>query len=281
MMPAHPPLFKLSILAALVGAVCAPASGTTTEDAKPIEKIMVTGSHIRRTAESSNPVDQIEMEAMAREGVSRIVDAVKFIPANTGSFLTQEAGAMTGTAQFNIRGLGAGSTLTLINGKRGGKSPMADGNGNQFFDLNQLPMAMVGRIEVQKDGASATYGSDAVGGVVNIITRKGFAGLELSAKAETASNDAYSLGLVSGKVFDQGSINFYAGYYQQSRNIRSDFDFINQRINGDGNPLNSVLTSGTGGPGSYQQALVDEQGSYLQTIGNIPKLLGNAFFSGS
>lgn len=234
-----------------------------------VEEIVVTGSHVRRSGtESRIPIDTLARDAFEKDGATRLIDAVKFLPANTGSFLTQEAGSLTGTAQFNIRGLGVGSTLTLINGRRGGKSPMADGNGNQFFDLNQLPFSMIGRIDVQKDGASATYGSDAVGGVVNIITRKGFEGIELSGKAESASNEAYSIGLASGAALDRGTVNFYAGYYKQSRNIRTDFDFINERINGNGDLFESALTSGTGGPGSYQLALIDGDENFLEASGN-------------
>ncbi|NQZ10688.1 MAG: TonB-dependent receptor plug domain-containing protein [Algicola sp.] len=237
--------YKYSLLATVIAAACNGSAVAQIQDNKQadekVEQIIVTGSHIRRTTQARSPIDVLDLETMEKEGATRLVDAVKFMPANTGSFLTQEAGALTGTSQFNIRGLGAGSTLTLINGKRGGKSPMADGNGNQFFDLNQLPLSMVSRMDVQKDGSNATYGSDAVGGVVNIITRKGFEGLEFSVKAEDASNEAYSFGFASGKVFDQGSINLYGGYYSQTRNIRTDFDFIDRRINGDGNPFDSVL----------------------------------------
>ena len=233
-----------------------------------IGKLIVTGSHIRKETEDKSPIDVITREDLTSQGINKVIDAIKYLPANTGSFLTQEVGSLTGTSQFNIRGLGAGSTLTLINGKRGGKSPVADGNGNQFFDLNQLPPSMIGRLDIQKDGASSTYGSDAVGGVVNIITRKGFEGFELNAQIESATNQAFSLGVASGKAFSMGSFNLYAGYYEQDRNIRTDFDFIERRINGNGNPLDSVLTSGTGGPGTYQLAILDEQGNYLGSSGN-------------
>jgi iron complex outermembrane receptor protein len=70
----------------------------------------------------------------------------------------------------------------LINGRRAGKSPLSDNLGNQFYDLNQLPLSMVKSVDIQTDGASAIYGSEAVAGVVNIVTRKGFEGLEISAR---------------------------------------------------------------------------------------------------
>jgi iron complex outermembrane receptor protein len=260
---------QVSSIAIAIGLASIQGASAVDGEVSAVEEIVVTGSHVRRSGtESRIPIDTLGRDVFEKDGATRIVDAVKFLPANTGSFLTQEAGSLTGTAQFNIRGLGVGSTLTLINGRRGGKSPMADGNGNQFFDLNQLPFSMVSRIDVQKDGASATYGSDAVGGVVNIITRKGFEGVELSAKAEAASNEAYSIGFASGKKLAEGSVNFYAGYYSQTRNIRTDFAFIDERINGNGDLLASALTSGTGAPGSYQLALLDNDGAYVGTSGD-------------
>ncbi|NVJ96596.1 MAG: TonB-dependent receptor [Alphaproteobacteria bacterium] len=257
-------LWSVSVLP--ITLVTAPAAKA---DTTAMEEIVVTGSHVRRSGtEGRIPIDVLDRDQFEKDGATRIIDTLKFLPANTGSFLTQEAGSLTGTAQFNIRGLGVGSTLTLINGRRGGQAPMADGNGNQFFDLNQLPFSMIARVDVQKDGASATYGSDAVGGVVNIITRKGFDGLELTAKAEAASNEAYSFGLAAGRKLDRGAVALYAGYYRQTRNIRTDFDFINERIGGDGDPTKSQLTSGTGAPGTYQQAVLDADGNYAGVSGN-------------
>lgn len=260
-------LAHTALAGVMATAVLPGAQGALAEEA--VEEIIVTGSHVRRSGTDARiPTDVLGRDLFEQDGASRIVDVVKYLPANTGSFLTQEAGSLTGSAQFNIRGLGVGSTLTLINGRRGGKSPMADGNGAQFFDLNQLPLSMIGRVDVQKDGASATYGSDAVGGVISIITRKGFDGLEFTTNAEAATNEAVSLGLATGKRFGAGTINLYAGFYHQTRNIRTDFDFINERIHGDGDLTQSVLTSGTGGPGTYQRAVLDADGSYLEATGN-------------
>ncbi len=245
------------------------AQGLNTEN-DTIEEVIVTGSHIRRSGyETRVPIKVINRDDFKAEGASNILDIAKFLTANTGSFITQEAGNLIGTSQFNLRGLGAGSTLTLINGKRGGKSATADGNGNQFFDINQLPLNMVERIDVQTDGASTTYGSEAVAGVVNIITRKSFEGFEITGRASSASNDQWNIGAAIGAQGERGRVNVYANVHQQTRNDRSDFNWVRTRI-GDlyTSPSGiSGMTSSSGSPGAYIQAVLDTDGTYLGTIG--------------
>jgi iron complex outermembrane receptor protein len=241
------------------------AQGESEESEPVIEEIVVTGSHIRRSGyETRSPIQIIDRDQMMAEGASTVIDIAKNLTVNTGSFITQETGGLIGTAQFNVRGLGTGSTLTLINGRRAGKSATADGNGNQFFDVNQLPLMMIERIDVQTDGASATYGSEAVGGVVNIITRKGFDGAEFMVRAEDSSNSAHSFSGALGASSDTSNFTIYGTYYKQDRNSRSDFDWMTDRIN----PENRFYSS-NGGPGNYQMALVDpSSGEYLGGSGS-------------
>lgn len=239
-----------------------------SSDDEAIEEIIVTGSHIRRSGfETRSPIQVLNRDDIIEQGAATLIDVVKYLPANTGSFITQETGNLTGTSQFNIRGLGTGSTLTLINGRRAGKSATSDGNGNQFFDINQLPLSMISRVDMQTDGASVTYGSEAVAGVANIITRKGFEGLELSARASTASNDQWNVSLASGAKTDRGSVNFYASFYRQTRNDRSDFNWVRTRV-GDLKEGFPGMTSGTGAPGTYELAQVDAEGNYSSKSGS-------------
>ena len=86
--------------------------------------------------------------------------------------------------------MGLSSTLTLINGRRAGFAPVSNDVGQSFFDINTLPVLMIESVEILRDGASATYGSQAVAGVANIVTRKGFTGLEISGGYRAASNRA-------------------------------------------------------------------------------------------
>jgi outer membrane receptor protein involved in Fe transport len=236
-----------------------------------LEEITVTGTHIRRSGyEDRVPIAIVDRSEFIADGAGTIVDIIKFLPVNTGSFLVQETGNLIGTSQLNVRGLGTGSTLTLINGRRAGLSAVADGNGNQFFDINQLPLSMIERIDIQTDGASAIYGSEAVAGVANIITRKGFDGLEITARYEDAANEGYSVSMASGAVGERSTVNLYATYYHSTRMHRTDFDWVVDRIDGGGDRSQSNLVSGTGAPGSYRQAILDPvSGAYVGTSGSL------------
>ncbi|MBK8324305.1 MAG: TonB-dependent receptor [Betaproteobacteria bacterium] len=164
-------------LAATLLAPAAYAQGSP----QALEKIEVTGSNIKRVdAEGPAPVQVITRQEIERSGYSTLADVMRFLPANsalayeetfTGSF-------SRGSSGVSLRGLGQRATLTLINGRRMANMPFAQNLQDAFVDLNSIPLAAIDRIEVLKDGASAIYGSDALAGVVNIILRKDFAGLE-------------------------------------------------------------------------------------------------------
>ncbi len=187
--------FKLSTLATGVAAVLASAPQAVAQD-DTIEEIVVTGSHIRRSEFNSRaPIQVVDSATFDRIGAEQPVEALKEFTVNSGSQFYGEGGG--GRSQFNIRNLGVGSTLTLINGKRAGVAT-GGSNGQDFVDINQFPLAMIERIEVLTDGASATYGSQAVAGVANIITRKGFEGFEISGGYSSAKVDAWHLNLAAG-----------------------------------------------------------------------------------
>lgn len=244
-------------IAATCGATMA-QSNKPTESTKQIEVVSVTGSHIRQKAgfQGASPVSVLGREDIESSGAQDLVDVSSLLTMNSGTVQSQETGNLIGTSQFNVRGLGVGSTLTLINGRRGGLSTVTDSSGVQFFDNKQLPLAMIGRLDVQTDGASATYGSDAVGGVVNIVTRKGFEGFEVSGRYQDSSNKSYSVNIASGVVTDNATFNLYATAYSQTRNHRTDFDWLVRRIHGDGDLTQSRLTSALGSPGTYRRANV-------------------------
>ncbi|NQY86161.1 MAG: TonB-dependent receptor [Colwellia sp.] len=258
-------LKKASLYVAIVAALSTPHT-IQAEETESIEKIVVTGSLIKRAdLEGSSPVTVFDKDMIEKSGAQNMIDIANNLTINSGSRFTNENVALSGTSQFNIRGLGPGSTLTLINGRRAGIAPAATNLGNQFFDINQLPIAMIERIDFLTDGASSTYGSQAVAGVANIITRQGFEGLELSGRYQSSSNDAYDINLVAGAASDKGSVNIYATVTGQSVNYRSDFDFINARVGGNGDPSASKFLSSTGSPGSYY--LADTSGAEIVTSG--------------
>lgn len=141
-----------------------------------IESVQVTGSRINLRQEQLagvGPVTVIDAEAIQRSGATSLETLLQQLPASAGAAGSQGNAYWTangfGTAQVNLRGLGINRTLVLLNGRR----LVAGGTGaNSSVDLNMIPLALVERVEVLKDGASAVYGADALAGVVNIITRK-------------------------------------------------------------------------------------------------------------
>jgi iron complex outermembrane receptor protein len=236
-----------------------PSTETNAED---VEKIVVVGSHIRRASnfESKQPVQIVGQVDIARIGASQPIDLLKELTVNTGSRASDETGDSNGSSQINIRGLGFGSTLTLVNGRRAGISAISDTSGNEFVDINQFPLSMIKRIDVLTDGASAIYGSQAVAGVANIVTRKGFEGFEVTLDYRDSNTNSSSISFAAGHGFDRGHFNVYGTFYQQQSRYRGEIDFLDERLNGNGNQSNGSLISGTGSPGSYFRAIPDGSG---------------------
>lgn len=140
------------------------------------ERIQVTGSRIKRTdMEGAVPVTVIDREAISLSGETSISDVIRGTTFNSaGSFRPQSGSSAQGTSAVDLRGIGANRTLILVDGRRLPKSPST----GQTQDLNSIPLAAVERIEVLSDGASAVYGSDAIGGVINVVTRTDMNGAE-------------------------------------------------------------------------------------------------------
>ena len=151
--------------------------GRATET-RPIEEVVVTGSRIvRANLVSSSPVTQVDADEFLYQGTVRPEDLVRTLPQVWSDQNTGQSNGATGTATINLRNLGAERTLVLVNGSRlPAGSPIGGGTG---ADVNQIPGALVERVEVLTGGASATYGSDAVAGVVNFIMKDNFEGLKL------------------------------------------------------------------------------------------------------
>ncbi len=185
------------------------------------QRVEITGSSIRQiSSESALPVTVLKTDDLARAGVTNAEQALAFITSNQS--VTNSAasvGSSNGGASYaDLRGLGAGRTLVLINGKRMINNPY-DGGVGTAVDLNTIPYGAVERIEVLNDGASAIYGSDAVAGVINFITRREYQGLtlegSLSQPTSSGGGQSYDLGATGGigSLTEQGwnlfgSVNF-------------------------------------------------------------------------
>jgi iron complex outermembrane recepter protein len=175
------------------------------EDEAALEEVVVTGSRIKRSDTSSiSPISVLTAEDLSVSGNLTLENFVQDMPAvNGGDFGAGVNNGNPGTATVSLRGLGPNRTLVLVNGKR-----FASASVNGFVDLNMIPTAIVDRIEVLRDGASTVYGTDAIAGVVNIITKKDFEGVDLQIGYDVSSeNDGEMVNgsIVLGNSFDRGN----------------------------------------------------------------------------
>lgn len=160
-----------------------PAPAPPQDPAEASEMVVVTGTHIRGASAGTSPVVTVSRDEIERAGQSTVSAAIAALPQNFGGTSSEDTSLTSSDRSTyneglgsgpNLRGLGSDATLTLINGRR-----VAGAGGQaEFTDISMIPLAAVERIEVLADGASAIYGSDAVGGVVNVILRKTFKGGE-------------------------------------------------------------------------------------------------------
>jgi iron complex outermembrane recepter protein len=165
--------------------VVAFAQTAQSNDSQKLERVEVTGSSIKRIdAETALPVQIIKKEDIEKMGVSTAAELLKNITSNTaplsdGASITDGTSGQRGFNGANLRGIGVSSTLVLLNGRR--LANFASPGDNAGADLNNIPAGAIQRVEVLKDGASAIYGTDAIGGVINFITRKDYRGVDVSA----------------------------------------------------------------------------------------------------
>lgn len=189
-----------------------PASAIKPQVSTPtaMERIAITGSRIQREEMASTaPMTVFTAQDIEKTGATSVEVLLQRMTASAGFAGNQTNAYWTeggyGSTQVNLRGLGVNRTLVLLNGRR----MLNSGTGaNSSVDLNTIPISVVERIEVLKDGASAIYGADAVAGVVNIITRQQIEGVEFQARTGiTEQNDGgqYKLDLALGHVGERGS----------------------------------------------------------------------------
>ncbi|WP_369059791.1 TonB-dependent receptor [Caulobacter sp. 73W] len=197
------------------GVLAAPVTGWGQEAS--VDELIVTGSRIRRAdIEGVGPVTVLDEKQIANTGIVSVENLLQRLPASAGAAGNQTNAYWTGrgwgTAQVNLRGLGINRTLTLLNGRR----LVNGGTGaNSAPDLNTIPTAIIGRIEVLKDGASAVYGADAVAGVVNIITKTDLEGFAVAGRyGLSGEGDGGDLTLDAsyGVRGDRGGLAFAVSY---------------------------------------------------------------------
>ena len=228
--------------------------------ADQVEEIVVTGSLFRRTdTETPSPVTVLTSETLQRAGISTASDAIRSISADgAGSIGTGfQSGFSAGGSAVSLRGLGVSSTLVLVDGLRSANFPINDDGHNAYVDLNSIPFSLIDSIEVLKDGASSSYGADAIGGVVNLKLKKQFVGVKGSAEVgqsdrSDAEHQRADLTLGYGDYAETGW-NFYVNAeYQKDDRVTSHsrgFPFNTQDLSSiggiDNNTADQALTSAT------------------------------------
>ncbi|CDG84934.1 TonB-dependent receptor [Janthinobacterium agaricidamnosum] len=238
-------MFSSGAVVASLGLLAHPAMA---EDA-PVQRVEITGSAIKRIdAETSVPVTVIKMDDLKKNGVTTIEQVMANLSAAQSTQGTsQSVGSGTGGASFaDLRGIGANKTLVLLNGRRLANNALD----SSAPDLNLIPFAALERVEVLRDGASSLYGSDAVGGVINFITRKDFQGGVVTIGGDTPqraggssnnANIAYGIGDMAKDGF-----NVFAVVDHQEQH----------RIGGTQRPFNTRYAGGLSqspSPANYSQ----------------------------
>ncbi|MDP8985862.1 MAG: TonB-dependent receptor [Pseudomonadota bacterium] len=200
-------------------AMGAEATGPNASPETTLGEVVVTGSRIRRVdAETANPIQVIDSTIIQESGITTVGDLIQRIPSVSGRGTNPGVnnGGGFGESNIELRGLDAKRTLILVDGHRVGMV----GFTQDAIDVNQIPINMIDHIEVLKEGAGAIYGSDAIGGVVNFITRKDVDGLEISGDyGRTGHSDGahHSLNVMLGTNTDKFNLMMGATYLQQDQ----------------------------------------------------------------
>lgn len=234
----------------------APAAAAADRDVD----IVVTGTLFRRTdTEGVSPVTTLTQENLDKRGINTVQDALQQLASNNGPSLTNSFtanGAFAGGASsISLRGLSTNSTLVLFDGLRAAYYPLADDGSRNFVDLNTIPDDIVERVEVLRDGASSSYGADAIAGVVNIITKRKFTGVSARVEAGVSErgfgdNQRVTLTAGIGDLDEKGYNAYISGFYYRSNEVNNSdlpapFNSSDQRAIG--GPNNQLYGFGTNG----------------------------------
>ncbi len=195
------------------------------DDAVMLEELVVTGSRIKRTdVTSTSPISVLSEEDLKVTGQVTLEDVIQDMPSMTGAFLGKTVNnGNRGQATASLRGLGANRTLVLLNGRR---MPSVGSTG--YVDLNMIPVGMVERVEILRDGASTTYGSDAIAGVVNVITKRDFQGADFQAQYDVTSEgdgEIYQVSGIVGAGNDRSNVVFGMDYTDRKEIRQGDRGF--------------------------------------------------------
>jgi len=254
-------------------------------EAPAIQEIIVTGSRIQSpNVTSISPVTTVSAADITATGLTRTEDILNNLPMVFAGQNSTVSNGADGTASVNLRGLGAQRTLVLVNGRRLGPGP---GSGSNISDINEVPAALIERVDILTGGASSVYGADAVAGVVNFVLNTHFQGVRIDAGYDfyqhtqhnaagdvvSAAGDALpdhsvntgfgkNVAILMGSNFADGSGNatFYATYDQKAAVLQSKYDYSSCVL--DSNKAGALACGGSGTTAS------GKAGGYFQAYAN-------------
>ena len=248
-----------AMIMAMPGIAAAQTATTTAAPAKADEpvQVVVTGSILRKKLKDTpDPVTTVTAVDLQNRGITQITDAIQDIAAGGSSSLpnsfTANGAFATGAANVSLRGLTSNSTLVVVDGLRTAYYPLADDGTRNFVDLNSIPDIITDHVDVLKDGASSTYGADAIAGVVNVVTKKTFEGNEIRVSGgDTTKGGGGKVnvqGLFGGGNLHTDGYNAYVGFEYEHDNA------LYSRDRGyPYNTSNQSSTCGTAAAGSTDQ----------------------------
>ncbi|PKG57994.1 MULTISPECIES: TonB-dependent receptor [unclassified Shewanella] len=242
---------KFGLIASVSTSAITVSTAAYAEEEAKVERIAVTGSRIQRQdMETASPVTVIDAATIKAEGFTSVDQMLQAQTSMAGAAMGSSTNnGSDGVAQVDLRGMGSQRTLVLLNGRR----MVNSGSGaDSAVDLNSIPVAMIARVEILKDGASAVYGSDAIAGVVNIITKKDFDGFQIDVTGGMTDKSDGENGEISalyGFNTDTGNYTFGAAYSERRGVVQSDRDWTD--------PGNSSFTPNGGIVGNQ----LDENGN--------------------
>ncbi|HEY4275157.1 MAG TPA: TonB-dependent receptor [Rhizomicrobium sp.] len=220
------------------------------------EEVVVTGTHISQAGYTApTPVTVVDQAQIRNSGVTNVIDTLLKMPAiAAGQDANNGANTTDGGASFiNLRGLGTNRSLVLVNGRR----RVSGSSTSSAVDLNTIPAAMIDHAEITTGGASAIYGADAVSGVLNLITKKNFEGLEMTAQggiSQRGDSENYALSAFGGTSFsnNRGFVGFAVSYSKENPLNYSDRSYLNTHLAEQSNPASKTPTDGIPDRLTYQ-----------------------------
>ncbi|MFT4799297.1 MAG: iron complex outermembrane receptor protein [Candidatus Azotimanducaceae bacterium] len=237
--------------------------------AEDMEEIVVTGSYIKGSPEdSASPIQVITRADIDIQSAVTIDDITKNLTINSGTttnynFDTENA-TIAGKANVNLRGLGLNSTLVLFNGKRQVVAAAETQDGSEFVDVNTIPMVMLERVEILKDGGSALYGSDAIAGVVNFILRDDYEGIQIAGdvtSSDRADAEDLTFSALWGTSFNDGKSHFVIGgeYFERDPYSFLDIDLVDspERVTNTVNEISVMIPGAIPGIAQINPAYIN------------------------